>query len=231
MECPAAVHLPQTRERHPKVQEAADRGTALHSYVELMSKGWNPDAALQAIPERFRKEARTLRLDHWPGMVQHARREIAFAHHGLTGEVRVLGESIGREYEVTDPHETPGTADCVIAGYRTVEVYDLKTGRTKVQPAGSNAQLLHLALCAVESLAPAAEVAVVGIATIDKGTVRVTNQATVTRAQLAEHEQRVVRAQRVALRVIDTIKAGGQPELNPGPHCLYCDATTCRYAK
>ncbi len=227
--CPASVHLPAGRELPERVLEAGRRGTGLHTYSELLpTKG--ETVALAAIPERFRKEAANTNWAHYPGMHPHAKREMAFAHHGQTGEVRVLGESIGREYEVTDQYETPGTADVVIAGYKTVEVYDLKTGRSPVPAAGENPQLLHLALCAVESVAPYAEQVVVGIATLDKGVVRVTNQATVTRDDLAAHEQRVVQAQRVALRVIDAIKAGLEPEKNPGAHCKYCDAK-CEYAK
>ncbi len=228
--CPASVHLPQVRELPERAKKAGERGTALHTVGELLGCGKTKEAALAAIPAEFRKEAATLNWSHYPGVVPHARREIAFAHHGVSGQVRVLGESIGREYAVEDPHETPGTADVAIAGFRTLELYDLKTGRTKVPPAGENPQLLHLALCAVETIAPNADRAIVGIATIEKGVVRVTDQATVSREDLAEHEQRVVRAQRVALRVVEQIKVGQQPDVYPGQHCLYC-AAKCEHAR
>lgn len=224
LECPASVHLPVGREMPERALEAGRRGTALHTVGELLGAGKSKEEAVAAIPAKYRKEAGQVDYKHYPGLVPHARREIAFAHHGQTGQVRVLGESIGRDYVVEDQYETPGTADVVIVGYRTLEVYDLKTGRTKVPPAGRNPQLLHASLCAVESIAPNVQLIVQGIATIEDGVVRVTDQATVTREDLAEHEQRIVRAQKVALRVVQAIAAGQQPEVNPGAHCQYCDA-------
>lgn len=228
--CPASVHLPVGRELPERARKAGERGTALHTVGELLGQGKSIAEAVAAIPVEHRKEAFRLDWSHYPGMVPHAKREIAFAHHGVTGNVRVLGESIGRDYVVNDQHETPGTMDVVIPGYRVAEVYDLKTGRSPVPPAGENPQLLHGALCAAETIAPNADRFIVGIAALDKGVVRVTDQATVTREDLANHEQRIVHAQRVALRVIEAIKAGQEPELNPGKHCTYCDAR-CRYAR
>lgn len=228
--CPASVHLPVGRELPERAKKAGERGTALHTVGELLGAGKTIAEALAGIPAEHRKEAGRLDWSHYPGLVPHAKREIAFAHHGVTGDVRVLGESIGREYVVEDPHETPGTMDVVIPGYRVVEVYDLKTGRTPVPPAGENPQLLHGALCAVESICPSASQAVVGIATLDKGVVRVTDQATVTREDLARHEQRIVHAQRVALRVVEQLQAGAKPEVSPGSHCKYCPAR-CEYVR
>jgi hypothetical protein len=96
--CPASVHLPQVRELPERARKAGERGTALHTIGELLGSGKSKDQALAAIPAEHRKEAATLDWRHYPGMVPHARREIAFAHHGQTGQARILGESIGREY-------------------------------------------------------------------------------------------------------------------------------------
>lgn len=230
LECPASQHLPCVRELPEAAKKAGERGKALHRVGELLGAGQSLKEVLMATEPAYRKEAAKLDWSAYPGMVKHARREIAFAHHGLTGDVRVLGESLERDYVVNDQHETPGTMDVVIAGYRVVEVYDLKTGRSPVPRAGINPQLLHGALCAVESICPNADSAIVGIATIESGRVVVSDQATVTRDDLATYEQRVVKAQRVALRVIEQIKTGADPEINPGSHCKYCDAK-CSYAK
>lgn len=230
LHCPASVHLPVGRELPEAAKKAGERGTSLHTVGELLGSGKTLADILPNIPEQHRKEAAKLDWSHYPGLVPHARREIAFAHHGVTGAVRVLGESIGREYVVEDQHETPGTMDVVIPGYRVVEVYDLKTGRTPVPPAGENPQLLLGALCAVESICPSADAAVVGIATIEKGAVRVTDQATVTREDLAAFEQRIVKAQRVALQVVQDIAEHRQPGVTPGAHCRYCDAR-CEFAR
>src|SRR5690606_33214896 len=89
-------------------------------------------------------------------------REVAFAHDAETGKVRLLTTS-DRDYGELKETETPGTADVVIAGYRTAEVFDYKTGRWPVPNPAQNAQLLHLAMCAVRSVAPEATQVVVGI--------------------------------------------------------------------
>lgn len=227
LECPASWHLPAVRARSDSLNDAAARGTALHSYVEHRAKGLGVEESLAQIPERWRNACRLLEdgdLETLAAMVPGSRHEVALSYHGRTGDVRYLGESMGREYDIKEAHETPGTYDAIILGRYRIEVWDLKTGRSPVPPPAVNPQLLHGALCVMESLAPYAEEAVVGIQTL-KGHGKIeTEAAVVTRAEIADHASRHRRAQKVALRVVQAIEAGEDPEVYPGAHCQWCDA-------
>src|SRR5690606_19225784 len=145
------------------------------------------------------------------------------------GDVRELACE-DRDYGDLAREETPGTFDVVIAGYNTAEVWDYKTGKTPVPPPDVNPQLLHGALCVAETIAPRAERFVLGIQTIVEGDI-ISNAAVVDRWALDEHESRIRQAQRVALRVVDAISAGEQPEVNPGAWCRFCAAAAACPAK
>lgn len=225
--CPASWHLPAVRARSDGLNEAAARGTAIHSYVEHRAKGMSPEEASEQIPQRWRNACRLLEdgdIESLAAMVPGSRHEVAMSYHGRTGDIRYLGESKGRDYDIKDAYETPGTSDVVLLGRYRIEVWDLKTGRSPVPPPAVNPQLLHGALCVMELLAPYAEEAVVGIQTL-KGHGKIeTECAVVTREEIVEHAGRHRQAQKIALRVIQAIDAGEDPEVHPGPWCQWCDA-------
>ena len=73
-------------------------------------------------------------------------------------------------------------------------------------------------------LAPYAEEAVIGIQTL-KGHGKIdTDYAVVSREEIVEHANRHRQAQKIALRVVQAIEAGEDPEVYPGQWCQWCDA-------
>lgn len=223
LECPASVHLPHTP-KQPHVVRAGERGSAIHEYLQHAPE--EGPAALARVPEKYRGICSKIDVQDAAGTyTQPHLREIAFAHHGETGDVRHLPcEGGARDYGTLVPHETPLTLDVVVAGYRTAEVWDYKTGRTPVPSPEVNPQLLHGALCVAETVAPRASRFVLGIQTITSDGGIHSNAAVVDRFDLEAHEGRIRLAQRKALRVVQAIEAGETPEVNPGPWCRYCDA-------
>lgn len=79
------------------------------------------------------------------------RTEVAYAYNPTTGEGRILGYNIGREYEKhgLKPGELAGSADIAVLSGETVIVWDWKTGRTI--GAGAQAQLEWLGLFAARA--------------------------------------------------------------------------------
>jgi hypothetical protein len=233
LECPASVHLPQTPK--PKaVEDAGNRGTAIHLFAQLSPEGRGKameEAATLArtlgVPDhKWRPTCEGMNLDDLPyKRTPPYRREMAFAHHGISGDVReLLCEDGHRDYGDLELEETPLTMDVVIVGHHFAEVRDLKTGRTPVPPPAVNPQLLHGALCVSRTVATKAEKFALGIDTVLPSGEIVPDTAVVDLWDLEEHEARIRVAQRVALRVVQAIEAGEAPEVRPGPWCQYCDA-------
>src|SRR5690606_25618774 len=188
LECPASVHLPQ-KPKPPHVQKAGNRGKGIHRFLQLAPTE-GVERALEDVPEQYHAFCRKLPLDKAAGRYTPLhRREMAFAHHGQTGDVRELACE-DRDYGDLAREETPGTFDVVIAGYNTAEVWDYKTGKTPVPPPDVNPQLLHGALCVAETIAPRAERFVLGIQTIVEGDI-ISNAAVVDRWALESHESRI----------------------------------------
>ncbi len=154
-------------------------------------------------------------------------REIALKHDSATGNCNQI-VCRDREYGELKSEDIPGTADVVIPGYLTLEVWDYKTGKTPVDEPSRNAQLIQLALAAVRTLAPRAKHVVVGLQTLKwfkSGECRVEDKAAVLdRWALEEHEQRVRESMGVAKQAAEAIAAGTSPPVNPGPYCRWCPA-------
>lgn len=182
-----------------------------------------PDQALLQVPRNYHRYTRQIEHHKLAGRCTSKRlREVAMVHDAETGKCRLLSTS-DRDYGVLKPTETPGTADVVIAGFRTAEVWDYKTGRWPV-PASGNPQLEHLALMAVRTVAPEATQVVVGIQTLASYGKVVTESAVVDTLSLDEHEAKVREAQERATRVQAQIEAGEEPDVYPGDHCMFCPA-------
>jgi CRISPR/Cas system-associated exonuclease Cas4 (RecB family) len=215
IECPASQHLPQERVVEPHVQEAADRGTCIHGALE---KG-----SAEGADTRWKEECeKVLKWNYVGAIGARCMRELSLVHNGESGKCRLTTKE-DRDYGELLPTDTPGTADVIIQGYRMAEVWDYKTGRTRVAPPGENPQLLHLALCASRIVAQNATHFIVGIQTIQKTQIK-TEAALVDLFTLEAHEERLRKAQELAREVIKAIEAGEQPQVRTGPWCRYCDA-------
>lgn len=146
------------------------------------------------------------------GLFINARAEKAFAWDYRTGNVRELGEDIGRDYQL-NPCELAGTADIVGIRNGALLIADWKTGR-EAPPAKNNAQLMFLAMCA-NKLADFDEIELC-IGHIVDGKIW-PDYDTVTRFDLDIFEAE-----------LKAVLSNPSPQPKPGTHCRYCPVlATC----
>ena len=226
--CPASTVLPRGPDSG---SEAAERGQALHGYVEAVANGAMNGNALQLVPEPWRAAARGLDVDAilealgWsPFGATEMTAEQAFAWDSETDTARVLGAGLGRDYSAALPTEAVGTADVVVydPDTRTVTVADYKFGHGEVARANRNAQLRSLALYAARAYgATSARVVIVrgredGSAWLD------------TDVLSAEALDGIAAELRQLAARITSDRAKGTAKAVAGDHCRYCrSAPSC----
>lgn len=213
-QCASSAALPQI---YSESGDAAQRGNEIHAYLCRKSQGKSQDECEKGLSKENVLFCRNLPfpLDGTP--------EMAMAWHEDTGNVRMLGEDIGRNYVLLDG-EIAGTADLVAINVDTGTpiVSDYKTGRWDAEHPSTNLQLGALAVC-VAKLAEASRVIVRIIKVLDDATFHVTEH-TLDAFDLAAVEtemRQIMRRVRSAERMV---RAGQIPDLTEGPECTFCNA-------
>lgn len=144
--CRASERLPHIRRESSR----AARGTALHAYLEALSGGATQDAALAMVPEQWRADAAALPVETMPLGSAYAT-EVTLAWDYVTGEARILGKGLGRDYSGARPTEYVGTVDVLARLEDRVWVADYKSSRNGKTAAARNAQLGFLGLAAARA--------------------------------------------------------------------------------
>jgi hypothetical protein len=200
---------------------AAERGTAIHAYLEAVQNGVDPETALENVPEDWRPVCAAIELERLPrGLAA----EVAFAYDLEHDAGRELGRGLERSYEGLSAWELAGTADVVGVAADAVYVGDAKTGWTEPTPAERNGQLLFLALAAARAYEkPSAVVEIIRV--------KETGAIWRDRAELDEFDLDCFADELAALRPrIHAAQAQaaeqGEPDVALGPHCRYCPAFT-----
>lgn len=213
--CAAAGALPAVWTETTDDQAA---GHARHRFLER-APAVGRDAALAEVEECYRAQCEGIDVDEVPEGVA----ELAFAYDVETDRARVLGQWLGRAYEVTAT-EVSGTADLVCAPSASLPrwlVVDWK-GDEEVPPAATNVQLGFYAL-AVARVNEVDEVDVaIGYIGHD-GTIR-WDRATLGPFELEAAAARVreVFARVAAARAL--VASGRTPDVSKGMHCRRCPA-------
>lgn len=127
--------------------EAAQIGTACHTYLDQRLSGLSEGAALASVPEEYRDSVAGRNWDEALSMLGTATSEVAYAFDGTTGSATMLGDHLGRNYGAHALTSFVGSADYVLVDNGCVEIVDLKTGNTHVSASG-NWQLRGLAVAA-----------------------------------------------------------------------------------
>lgn len=220
MKCAASTQLPATLPRSEYSIKRAQRGSAIHEYLERAPEC--PEAAI-ALSGSHRTTCQRINLVDCAGSyTPYELRERSFVWRN--GVVEVLSKSnVSRDYGQLGPRDIPGTADVVVPGFRCFEIYDYKTGTLPIA-VDDNPQLLFLALCAWRALYPHADSAIVGLQYVRGFGVIETHHTTVTVTQLAEFERTLHRALDAAQLVRAELDAEIEPTTNPGVWCEYCPA-------
>lgn len=198
LKCPASVHLPQ-EEPPAFVRAAGERGTAIHKELQHNPK-----------PEH---------AGYWSVL-----REQAFVYNVTSGEAKTL-DGTDREYGELKPDDVPGTADCVLGGFRSFEIVDYKTGKEQyATPPRDNPQLNHLALCAWRSLFRQATHAALSLQFIRATGASYTTSAIVDVWSLSAFSRKLRSCLPKAHSVRSDVDAGKFPKVNPGEWCRLCHA-------
>jgi PD-(D/E)XK nuclease superfamily protein len=217
LRCPGWLALPHVNTTSPY----AERGTAIHEYLEAIQGGADPAAALEAVPEEWRSICAAIDIDRLPkGLAA----EVAFAYDVESGKARELGRSLGRNYTGLGPTEIAGTLDVVGVSEDAVYVLDWKTGWTDVPLPASNFQLRVGGLAAARAYRK-------GLAVLELG--RIKENGAVWKPEPAElddfdldafaAEVRPVLA-RVRAAQEQAFERGGDPDVTVGPWCKHCPA-------
>lgn len=148
MTCPKSVFLPKEETR----SDSADKGTAVHEFLDRVSMGAVGEEAIQLVPAEHRDDCLSIELDDIP-QLSELRTEVAIAWNPWTRKSRILGHHLGRDYAGADRTiEYVGTADRIgrmvggeYDGWFVVDDYKTGSART-VDHVEKNWQTLTLAV-------------------------------------------------------------------------------------
>jgi CRISPR/Cas system-associated exonuclease Cas4 (RecB family) len=212
LRCAPSALLPEDPPRDPSEMVAANRGTAIHTYLE------QPEDGLGLIPEEYHDFCKSIDLSYVAGQTAPPHyREVSLAFHPESGECKEI-----LAYEEVDEDWVAGTADVVIPGFAVFEVYDYKTGKSAPK-ALDNEQLMFLALCVQKVYSPRATRGIIGIQHIThKGVVK-TDTRVVDVLELELFGEMLKAKMRDAKQVKRLIQLGKTPQVNRGKWCYWCD--------
>ena len=233
--CPAYMVLPHVVEPSGK---AADRGTAIHAYIEAVLGGVSEEAALAVVALAKEPEwTETCRRLDWSAMAvpggcsaftgggKPSRSEVTYAFSLRTWTARELGQRLGRNYSAATEEEIVGTADIVGEDADgTPVVADIKTGQ-RLGPVAFNAQIRFLALC-LRLLTGSAWVIGRLLYVAEDGSVEVDeHRFDALELDSFGDELEAMAAKVDAEREMVSETEGYVPTVTAGEHCAYCPAT------
>ena len=222
--CLGSATLP----RVDSLNEHADKGNAKHAFLALCLKVGR-DAALAEVPEEFRADCAALDVSELPASQPGQwLAEVAFAFDVVSGEARVLGEDIGREYKAhgRTERDIAGSADLVGLTPDAVVVIDYKTGRMPVTRCADNWQMRALSVMAARSMGRTrAQAAVLYVD--EDGRARY-DWANFDALDLDGYASELQHLGERVLTVMSEPPTRSDYTLRTGSHCRYCPAlTTC----
>lgn len=205
--CPAACALPSVR---LPSGEAAERGTAIHSYLET-----------DIVPDGYEDECRTVDVAKArpPAGKGVDLREVTYAW-SPSGAVVDLGQALGRDYGRAPDGSIPITLDRVWKDGGVWHVDDYKTGREP--PSAGTLQLALGAVCvAKRERASLVRVAIVHIN--EFGDVRrYERDYDALDLDLVQDKLRSMLVRVSEARTM--VQTGRMPDVSVGPWCRYCPA-------
>ncbi len=206
MACGASLHLPIVRD---EPSPAAERGTWRGVFLKRVGQV-GAEAALAEVPAEHRDACAALPLDELPETGLLA--EVALAFNVATGEARVIGIDVDRQYGELAPMELAGAADVIGIDRATDRalVLDWKSAGYK-ERASDSLQLRFLALAAMRAYA---------VSAVRVEVVRLGDGGEVSRSW---HDYDALDLDAFALELRDWFaKAGSDRTPSPGSHCTYC---------
>ncbi len=203
----------------PAPGEAAEKGTAIHAFLEAVLDGVDPDEALPEDPEARAVCEKIDARDVYGVAGPNPSTETPLGWDPATGEAREAPRATAerRDYSALPEGWVAGTADAVSAEGDAVRVTDWKTGAFEVPDPGENPQLLFLGIAAARSRGK--DRAILQVVRVNEdGTLRART------AELGPDDLALAEASLVAVLGRVEKSREGVPELRPGRHCRFCPA-------
>jgi hypothetical protein len=217
MTCSQSIFLPQEQKSESADDmEAADKGTAVHDYLDRVSMGMDGAEALLMVKPEFRDDCLSVEVDDIPKL-SDLRTEVAIAWNPWTKVSRILGDHLGRDYSGADrSSEFVGTADRIgrmvggeYDGWFVVDDYKTGSART-VDHVEKNWQTLTLAVAFAAQFK------------LDKVLVGIIKTKGQVRPYYHPLEGIDLAMGAQALKDLADIAASGKGEYVQGDHCKYC---------
>lgn len=202
-------------------------GTAGHTYLQFAvdseaDKSW----VLNRIDKQHHEYLAKIDLTRVAGKYTSLyNREVALVYDVATDTAReVPMPDFGhREYGVLKDTEIPGTADAIIPGYRSLEVWDYKFGNKPVSPT-DNVQLLQSALAVNRLMCVQATVFVLGIQQFDFDGVVKSTAWVVDKPVIDDYKEALSGVMEQARHVKEAVLNGQTPDTAPGDYCMFCES-------
>lgn len=219
LKCPASAVMPG-KDSPPGA--AAERGKNIHRFLELAPEDY--DKALEEAGSN-RKTCEKIDIVQTAGYwTPPERREIPLVYHVDTDTSDIIPRSDKeRDYGTLTENDVPGTADVVIVGFSSCEVWDYKTGKHPVFPEG-NPQLLHLALMASQTIASHVTRFTLGIQQLLSYGKWKSLSWECDQFDLEEHAEKLRTATEKAKKAKLHVLNDEDPPVTIGEHCKYCPA-------
>ena len=219
--CAASYEIVRTPSewKPPAVQKAANKGTALHRFLEEVGIGVPYVTALERVPEEWRGLASKINI---PRVIPFGgEHEVAWKWNSIKRESTILGKSKGRDYGDLSMCETPGTVDWYKIDGDSALIRDYKTGTWSPEPIEGHSQLRFFALQVSETY-PLVKNIRVELVWIDKqGNDNIVG-ADVNKRQIQQFSDDLLSMQMARVSARKSLKQGLELNVNEGPWCRYC---------
>jgi hypothetical protein len=203
----------------PPPGEAAEKGTAIHAFIEAVLDGVHPDEALPAHPEARDVCEKIDVREVYEVAGPSPSTETPLGWDPETGEAAEAPRTTAERHDYSALPEdwVAGTADAVSLEGDAVRLTDWKTGAFEVPDPGENPQLLFLGIAAAR--AHGKDRAILQVVRVNEdGSLRART------AELGPDDLALAESSLVAVLARVEKSREGVPELRPGRHCRFCPA-------
>jgi hypothetical protein len=217
MACPGSAALPQANSSGKAALTGIEGHLVLDNFIADVRSGIDYDQALAKIDPKWQDLCAAIPREY----VGRFMTEVAYAIDVGSGEARLLGHHLNRDYRL-EGFEVAGTADLVAVLPDRVIVPDVKTGWGQTGLPAVNPQTSFLALCAARVYQR--DRATVGILSAPEGASANWAWADLDIWDLDATFADLQETYRRASLERSKVQAGKAPDVAEGPHCKYCPA-------
>ncbi len=224
IKCPASYELKsrETEWRPPQVQAAANKGTAIHRFLEEVGIGVPYVTALERVKEEWRGLASNINI---PRVIPFGgRHEVAWKYNVQHRTVEELGVSKNRDYGDLTMTEVPGTVDWYKVENDHALIRDYKTGTFNPEPDIKVHAQLSFFSSAIQIHHGQVKKLRHELVWIDKKGKETIEGADVSVKMLNVYRDKLYSMHMGRISARKSLKNGNSPKVTEGSWCRYCPA-------